>query len=466
MKIEKNKVRDINIAYIGGGSRGWAWTLMSDLANEEDISGCVKLYDIDYEAAKANEMIGNQYATDQANGKWHYTAVEHLSDTLQGADFVIISILPGTLDEMESDVHLPEQYGIYQSVGDTTGPGGYIRALRTIPMITYIAEQINKFAPKSWVINYTNPMSLCMKALYYAFPEIKAFGCCHEVFGIQKVLAKMAAISLGIEHIDRENIHVNVFGINHFTWFDKASYQGHDLLPIWSDFVAKNYEDGFIDEESEWVNTHFGCEHRVKFDLYRRYGYIGAAGDRHLAEFMPGDFYLQSPDQVEEWKFSLTPVSWRKVDLINRLEKSKRLRIGTELISLKKSGEEGTRLIRCLLGLDRIVSNANIPNQGQLSNVALGTIVESNVVFSRDRIQPVGIQQIPDQIVPLIEPHIINQELIFQAALTCNRAMVIEAFTKDPLVTVRGLSHKDISSLVEQMLENTREYLPQGWFIN
>ena len=135
MKFSQGKAEEIKIAYIGGGSRGWAWGLMSDLASCDDISGQVALYDIDFQAAKDNEIIGNKFRTaDGAKSDWQYEAIETLPDALSGADFVVISILPGTFDEMESDVHTPEKYGIYQSVGDTSGPGGILRAMRTVPM--------------------------------------------------------------------------------------------------------------------------------------------------------------------------------------------------------------------------------------------------------------------------------------------------------------------------------------------
>ena len=136
MKYGNNKYEDIKIAYIGGGSRGWAWGFMSDLAVCEDMCGTVYLYDIDLEAAKKNEKIGNGIKDiEGCKSQWKYKAVETEKEALEGADFVIISILPGTFDEMESDVHTPEKYNIYQSVGDTAGPGGILRALRTIPML-------------------------------------------------------------------------------------------------------------------------------------------------------------------------------------------------------------------------------------------------------------------------------------------------------------------------------------------
>jgi len=239
--------KQINIAYIGGGSRGWAWRLMTDLALEKDLSGTVRLYDIDFEAAKTNEVIGNKLSSKpEIVGKWKYVAVESLDEALYGADFIIISILPGTFEEMYSDVHAPEKYGIYQSVGDTTGPGGLIRGLRTVPMYVEFAEAIKRNCPDAWVINYTNPMAICLKALYEVFPKIKAFGCCHEVFGTQKLLTEVVKEFLGEEReISRREIKVNVLGINHFTWFDKASYKTHDLFPLYKEFVHKYYEEGF-----------------------------------------------------------------------------------------------------------------------------------------------------------------------------------------------------------------------------
>ena len=297
MKYQNGKMSDVQIAYIGGGSRGWAWTFMTDLALEPDMSGTIRLYDIDKKAAEANKIIGNQVtAREDAVGKWEYEAYDSIQTALEGADFVVLSILPGTFDEMAVDVHMPERLGIYQSVGDTAGPGGIMRALRTIPMYVEIAEAIRDHAPNAWVINYTNPMSLCVKTLYHVFPQIKAFGCCHEVFGTQKVLKEIVEQKFGVEEIDRSEIQVNVLGINHFTWFDYASYKGIDLFPVYKEYIDAHYEEGHHERDKHWMNSSFECAHRVKFDLFRRYGMIAAAGDRHLAEFMPGNEYLNDPE--------------------------------------------------------------------------------------------------------------------------------------------------------------------------
>ena len=230
MIFKDSRVEDIKIAYIGGGSRQWAWGLMSDLIVADDISGDVYLYDIDYEAAQLNEKIGNiSNSAKGAKTNWNYKAVKTIEEALSGADFVVISIHPGTFDEMYSDVHTPQQYGIYQSVGDTTGPGGIVRALRTIPMYEHIALKIKECCPKAWVINYTNPMTICTKTLYKVFPEIKAFGCCHEVFSTQKILIEAMEDILGLKGALREEIKVNPIGVNHFTWVTDAKYRNIEL---------------------------------------------------------------------------------------------------------------------------------------------------------------------------------------------------------------------------------------------
>lgn len=467
MKYLNNKVSDIKIAYIGGGSRGWAWTFMGDLALEERLSGTISLYDIDFDAAKQNELLGNMVSEkDNALGKWKYEAVKTLEEALTGADFVVISILPGSFDDMNSDVHLPERLNIFQSVGDTSGAGGLIRSLRTIPAFVEFGEAIKNYAPDAWVINYTNPMSICIKTLYHVFPEIKAFGCCHEVFGTQKVLKKIAEETLNIENIDRNDIKVNVLGINHFTWFDYASYKGVDLIPIYRDFIEKNFENGFDASEEHWANSSFACLNRVKFDLFRKYGYIAAAGDRHLAEFVSGDIYLKSPEVVKFWDFGLTTVDWRKQDLKNRIDRSKKLVSGEEEFLLKDSGEEGILLIKALCGLEQVISNVNIPNTSkQISNLPESAIVETNAVFERNAIRPVLAGELPSNLYELMKPHIENHDLILEAALTYNKDLVIEAFKNDPMLKGK-CSDEDIVQLVNDMIENTLAALPKEWNLN
>ncbi len=458
MKFEGGKVSDIKLAYIGGGSRGWAWGLMSDLAASDDISGSVSLYDIDMDAAKKNEIIGNKFsALKEAKSVWRYSVANTIEEALQGADFVIISILPGTFDEMESDVHTPEKYGIYQSVGDTTGPGGIIRAMRTVPMYEGFAKAIEKCCPGAWIINYTNPMTLCVKTLYRVFPKIKAFGCCHEVFGTQGFLAKIAEKKLGVKDVKRDEIKVNPVGVNHFTWLTQAKYKNTDLFPIYKEFCEEN-KDGYTDGavEDNWMNNFFRSEQKVKMELFRKFGYIAAAGDRHLAEFCEGKWYLESPERVKEMHFGLTPVSWRKNDLKERLSKSERIVNGEEDVKIKGTGEEGVNQIRALLGLHDLVTNVNIPNVGQIPNLPLGAVVETNAVFRSDSVTPVFAGKIPKSIYPLVSRVCGEQELVSEGIAERNPGKILSAFINDPLVTC---SVSDAEKLFYEMCENTKAYL-------
>ena len=460
MKFLGNKVEGIKIAYVGGGSRGWAWGLMSDLASATDISGEVRLYDIDLEAAKHNEIIGNKYnGVEGACSAWDYKAYDTLGEALDGADFVVISILPGTFDEMESDVHTPEKHGIYQPVGDTTGPGGIVRALRTLPMIEEIALGIKAHCPDAWVINYTNPMTMIVRTLYKTFPKIKAFGCCHEVFGTQKLLASMVKDRYGIEQIERDEIKVEVTGVNHFTWLTKAQYRNIDLFPLYREYAEKYAESGFNipgSHDDNWMNNVFSCNHRVKFDLFLRYGSIAAAGDRHLAEFCDGTEYLASPARATEWHFGLTPVSWRKNDLQKRLEKSRKRVSGEDEVKLRPTGEDGVNQIRALLGLHTMVTNVNLPNVGQIPDLPLGAVVETNAVFTSDSVTPVMAGALPAPIYPLISRTVAEQEKVVEAALTRDLALAFEAFAADPLVVVDTATAK---VLFDEMIENTKAYL-------
>jgi alpha-galactosidase len=360
---------------------------------------------------------------------------------------------------MRSDVHEPEKYGIWQPVGDTTGPGGIIRALRTIPMIAEMAEAIRDFCPDAWVINYTNPMALCIRTLYEVFPKIKAFGCCHEVFGTQKLLCDMLEESLGIK-AQRSGLATNVLGVNHFTWINKASFKGIDLFPLYREFALKYRECGYEKSgDDNWMNNRFASAQRVKLDLFLRYGAIAAAGDRHLAEFMP-PWYLKDPETVRDWKFSLTTVDWREQNLAERLAKSRRLASGEDAVELAASGEEGHLLIKALLGLGELVSNVNIPNAGQIPNVPLGAVVETNALFRRDFIGPVFAGEIPGNILALVMPHALSQSVVLKAALECDYGLALNAFLNDPLV---NLLPEDGEKLFDTMLRNTKDYLPKAW---
>jgi alpha-galactosidase len=225
-----------------------------------------------------------------------------------------------------------------------------MRALRSVPVKAHYAHLVMKYCPRAWVINYTNPMTLCTAAFYAAEPRIKAFGCCHEVFGTQGFLSGLVQKWYGVRRPKRHEIVLDIAGVNHFTFATAASWRGRDLFPRLRRMVAAR--GAFADKTSaararkkkgQW----FGSEKLIALDFFRRFGALGAAGDRHLAEFVP--WYLGSEKELHRWGVVLTPYAWR-------LARGRRGRRSTTYsrATLNPSGEEGVAQMMALLGLQEL----------------------------------------------------------------------------------------------------------------
>jgi alpha-galactosidase/6-phospho-beta-glucosidase family protein len=411
------------------------------------------------ESARLNEELGNWMQT-QAGvvSRWRYLPVATLAEALQDADFVIISIQPGPLELMADEIGLSEQYGLFFPVGDTTGAPGLIRGLRSGAIFKEFAEAIARICPDAWVMNSTNPMSVCTRTLTRVTPELKVFGCCHEVFGTRELSAQIAGQFLNIETPPRNEIRVNVLGINHFTWVDSARYQEYDLLDILKQYlqqpgILRKYTLAEVESWNDW----FQSAEQVKFTLFQRYGILAAAGDRHLVEFLPG--FIRSPETLFEWGVICTPVSWRIERRKNAPQRTRELIDGVIPFVLERSGEDGVNVIRALLGLGDFVTNVNMGNAGQITNAPLGAAVETNAYFSRGSIRPIRAGTLPAGISALINQHIANQEMVIESGLTGKVDPAFQAFFNDPTNSLPI----DVSwELFDKMLRLTQKYLPFG----
>lgn len=457
-----NMNREVKIAYIGGGSKMWAWNFMKDLAQAKDMSGEVRLYDIDVPAAERNRIIGNKIqAKPEAVSDFTYTVCRELSEALTGVDFVLISILPGTFKEMRSDVHAPEQYGIYQSVGDTVGPGGVLRAMRTVPIYEGFAKAIREYCPDAWVLNLTNPMSICVKTLYRVFPEIKAFGCCHEVFHTQDLLCCALKEIKGIE-ATRRDIYTDASGVNHFTWITEARYKDIDLLKLMPEFMERYFESGYYENgpADAWKTNTFAYGNRVKMDLMKRYGALAAAGDRHLVEFVNSDWYLKDKETVDFWHFGLTTVDYREEKQERLIRESMEMAEGKrDVPDIDASGEELVRLLRGILGLETVVSNVNMPNRGQMPGMPLGSIVETNCVFTNGFVDPIVSKPLPKAALSLVRENCDNIDLLSEGIAERDMDKIFAAFLHQPLCA--KLTVEQARELFHTMCENTRDYLAE-----
>jgi galacturan 1,4-alpha-galacturonidase len=454
----------LKIAYIGGGSRLWARNLMIDLALCSDLSGNVSLYDIDLDSARLNEQLGNWLHASRQPGvvsDWRYETVATLEEALRGADFVVLSIQPGTLECMAHEIAIAEQYGLFFPVGDTVGAPGLVRGLRSATIYEGYAHAIAKYCPNAWVINYTNPMTICTRTLKRVEPALKVFGCCHEVFGTQDILASLVGQYITPTIPERSEIQVNVLGINHFTWVDRAEYQEHDLFELLRQHIARpGVLRKFTQAEVESTNDYFHDHCQVKFNLFKRFNIFPAAGDRHLVEFLPG--FTRSADELFGWGLIRTPVAYRIQRWKNAPQLTRDVIAGRSPIVLQNSGEQGVAQIRALLGLGDLITNVNLENFGQISNLPSDAVVETNAYFSRDQVRPLAAGALPAGLQPLIHRHVCNQELIVEAALTRNTDLAFQAVYGDP---ANDLPVDEAWNMFKMMLQGSKEFLP-GWDID
>lgn len=444
-------MRKVKITIIGGGSRQWAIGMLKDLTRQDKVAADICLYDINRQAAKDNVAIAQRiYAINKANG---FTVTEQgdLRAALEGSDFVIISIEPGIIECRKGDLELPDYYGILQTVGDTTGPGGILRARRAIPLFVEFAKAIAQYCPTAWVINYTNPMTLCTAALYKGFPQIKAMGCCHEVFHTETFLAQKCMDWYGAK-VDRRDISIDVSGVNHFTFMPKASWNGHDLIARTKQFIEEEAKNVFADKTSIAKNYRdneqwFDCEKTIALTFLRDYGVLGAAGDRHLAEFVP--FFLTSEKDVLRYGITRTPYWWRLKQ--DRYKHSKTF-TDEELIA-QPNDEEGVDIMLSLLGERTLHTNVNIVNMGQVPYLPIGHVVESMSDISCDSITPVTAMRLPSEIEAMEQSVASVQANTLEAVINNDDKLLFQAFLEDPLM---NLSERTAKVLFDRMLEESK----------
>ena len=455
-------MKKIKLAYIGGGSKAWARVFMNDLALTEGVCGEIELYDIDPEAARRNQRIGMRINEQpETLSKWDYAVYEDLGSALSGADFVACSILPGTFDQMAVDVHLPEKYGIWQSVGDTAGPGGILRAMRTVPIYEQFAAAIRKCCPRAWVINLTNPMTACCKTLFDVFPEIRAFGCCHEVFNAEEFLCCVVKEQLNVPRPDRHELVIDASGINHFTWITEARWKDTDVLGLLPGFIEKFYDSGYCEKpgmDPDGFHTDpFLYGNKVKMDLFKKYGVLGAAGDRHLVEFLPNREYLGGPEAADRWLFHLTTVDYRRADQRKKIADSEAIAAGKMSAKPVRSPEELIALMKAILGFGTVISNANTVNRGQIRDLPLGSVVEVNHVFDNDCVRPIIANPLPSAVNALVLKCAESVEACYAGIKARDLEKIFDAFMAQPMVS--ELSRGTGEALFREMVLGTREYL-------
>lgn len=418
---EASPAHERSIVLIGAGSTVFTPGLMTDLVCTPVFDGwTVHLVDLNPDAAEVMARLGTRLA---AEHRADLTFVPHTDrrEALPAARIVASTIAVGAADGWWIDIEVPSRHGIAQTVGDSVGPGGVLRALRHIPELVAIAEDVAELTPAAQLINYSNPLTANVRAIT-ARTTVRTIGLCHGTMHTHAKLCSDLGYPAG-------EVHATFAGLNHLCWLLDLHRGGVDLYPELDRLLAERPE--VLGEP-------------VSADLYRLFGAYPAPGDRHVAEFF--GWYLRGADgsQVEEdhlpWglqggRDDTMRYIGEKSDLWSRLHAQAD---GTMALPGAGGPREAERLVSIaaalITGRDQIELAVNLPNHGLISNLPPEAVVEVPAVVGASGITGLAVGALPSAIAAVLSARVAQQELTVQAALTGSRSLAVQALALDPLV--------------------------------
>lgn len=462
------------ITFLGAGSTVFAKRLATDLLNfPEFAEATLCLHDIDAERLRTSEAVTRNLA----NALHVHPTIEATADrraALEGADYAICMIQvggykPGTVTDFE----IPKKYGLRQTIADTLGIGGIMRALRTIPVLLDICQDMEELCPDVTFLNYVNPMAMNTWAINRA-TRINSLGLCHSVFNTARELSDDIGVPL-------EEINYLCAGVNHLAFYltfeRKTSAGTEDLYPLIRNVIAE-------DRVPEW--------NRVRYEMFRRLGYFVTESSEHFAEYVPWFIKRDRPDNLEKFNVPLDEYL-RRCEIQNALWTVTRDMLEQpdmtadqaveaimakvqdaaqdavivkahagflkDIFSLKPSGEYAPLIIHSMeTGTPRVVYG-NVPNQGLIDNLPADCAVEVPCLVDKNGIQPIKIGPMPPQLTALMQTNINVQALTVEAALTRKREHIYHAAMLDPH-TAAELDLDQIWNLVDDLIEAHGDWLP------
>lgn len=438
------------ITFIGGGSYQWVPLLFRDIAVHPILQDSVfVLHDIDRE--RNEELAGVcRLLARKLKAPIEIETEDRLSSALFGADAVILCISTGGLDAMEPDIEIPKRYGIFQPVGDSTGPGGISRTLRNVPVVTGIAREMERCCPEAWLLNLSNPMGQIVRAISRC-SKIKVAGLCHEFMSF---MGKVEGF-FGLKSWQKETSAV-VAGVNHFAWITELNINGRDGLAMLRNFSGHSSgRAGNLANRSETLSGD-----QVKFALFELYGAMPYPGDRHLVEFFP-NFLSEKNRHGSDYGVGLTSIHDRRVHWIGNFQD--RIREwtsgGDDSVPRRPSDESLAPILAALLGGEPTIQPVTVGNSGQVADLPAGSAVETLATFSRNLLSPHASGPLPDPLRALVHKHCLVQDLTVEAALEGSREKALQAMIADPLNSL--LDYREVGRLLDELLEANRELLPQ-----
>jgi len=447
-------MRDLKITLIGGGSYAWTPGILANLLTNKRLNGsAIVLHDLNPEALDLTHRLGQVYL--QRLGV--DATIEHTTDqaaALDGADYVIVTISTGGLETMRPDLEIPEKYGIFQTVGDTVGPGGLSRALRNIPVFLRMARAMEQRCPKAWMLNLSNPLCAITRAVNKG-TRIRALGLCHGVLGVAMEYAAFLGADIA------ECAYVNT-GIDHCSWFTDFRVRGRCMGDLLDDKGLDRWLSLSPAQAKE--DPTFGKLYafRCGFLLGRALGALPAIHDRHMVEFFPT--FLQGEANVAKYGLARTSVTDREGYYVARRGRIERWLSGQEEIRLQAADDVAGRRqsddlgawISALEGWTVFEDNLNAPNIGQIPELPLGPIVETRGLLDGAGYHPLA-SPMPAQLQAVIRPHVARQDLTVEAAVEGSFDKALAVIATDPLV-----EHVETARpMLEALMAANREWLPQ-----
>jgi alpha-galactosidase len=433
------------IAFIGAGSFGFTRTLVRDILTFPAFRDCcIALMDIDQERL---DYIGRAVRKIVAAGKYPATVTTTTSraEALEGADGVLITILAGGVQVWRHDVEIPKKYGVDINVGDTRGPAGIFRALRTIPVMMDILRDAEKYCPDAVILNYTNPMTMLCRAMQGS-SKMSVTGLCHSVQGTAEMLARWIGAPM-------DEITYLCAGINHQAFYLDFKWKGKDAYPLIREAIETRPEiyneeqvrnemflalDYYV-TESSGHNSEYNAWFRKRKDLIEKYCTHGTGWNPGVYGYIL-DEYLKREDN---WKTDIE--AW----------------LADPKVDLERGHEYATYIFNAIFGDNAMFEfNGNVRNFGLVDNLPEGACVEVPVLASKRGLSPMHVGPLPDHLAVLVNTSSRCEELAVQAALEGDERKVYHAICMDPL-TSAVLSLREIKAMTDEMMEKNRAYLPQ-----
>ncbi len=437
----------MKITFMGAGSTIFARNVIGDcMCTPALCESEFALYDIDEQRLKESEIILSAINRNINEGKAKittYLGEEQRKDALRGASFVVNAIQVGGYEPCTvTDFEIPKKYGLRQTIADTMGIGGIMRALRTIPVMKAFADDMEEVCPDAWFLNYTNPMAM-LTGYMLRYTKIKTVGLCHSVQGCSKDLLN----ALGME--DKVEGRTDVIaGINHMAWLlDVRDKDGNDLYP---EIKKRAKEKNATEKHGDMV----------RYDYIDKLGYYCTESSEHNAEY--NGFYIKSryPEMIEEFNIPLDEYPRRCVNQIAGWEEERDRILADGKITHERSKEYASYIMEAIVTNKPYKIGGNVLNNSLIDNLPKEACVEVPCLVDGSGITPCHMGPLPLQLAAMNASNIYPQLLTIEAAATLEKKYIYNAAMMDPL-TGTELNIKDIYAMVDEMLEAHKDWLPE-----